>query len=107
VQVATYAAAWRHVIRQNAPFEQLQGAKTGPYENPVVTVAVRSDGSLESVAVNRSSGIAGIDEAVRRIVEALAPFPPFPPELEMDCDVIEIPSIWSFDRALRLIWRGQ
>jgi hypothetical protein len=107
LQVATYAAVWRHGIRQNAPFDVLQGAKSGPYDNPVVTVAVRSDGSIEAVTFNRSSGHAQIDDAVRRIIEMLAPYSPFPRELEMDCDVIEIPSIWSFDRALRLTWRGQ
>jgi hypothetical protein len=107
LQVATYAAVWRHGIRQNAPFDLLQGAKSGPYDNPVVTVAVRSDGSVEAVTFNRSSGVEKIDDAVRRIIETLAPYGPFPRELEMDCDVIEIPSIWSFDRALRLTWRGQ
>lgn len=107
LQVATYAASWRHRIRQNAPFEILQGAKTGPHEDPVVTVAVRSDGSLESITFNRSSGNDRIDDAVRRIVEMLVPYASFSSELEMECDVIEIPSIWSFDRALRLTWRGQ
>lgn len=107
LQVATYAAVWRQGIRENARFDLLQGAKSGSYDNPVVTVAVRSDGSVESVTFNRSSGHAQIDNAVRRIIQMLAPYEAFPRELEMDCDVIEIPSIWSFDRALRLTWRGQ
>ncbi len=107
MNVATYAAAWRHGVRDHAPFEKLQAAKSGPYENPVVTVSIRSDGTVEKVVVNRSSGIAALDDAVKRIVESMGPYEPFPPALEMDCDAIDIPSIWSFDRALRLQWRGQ
>ncbi|MBK9360959.1 MAG: TonB C-terminal domain-containing protein [Rubrivivax sp.] len=43
----------------------------------MVTVAVRSDGSVESVTVVVPSGVPELDEAIRRIVMALAPYPPF------------------------------
>jgi TolA protein len=107
IQVDIYAAAWRTMVRTNAPFEPLQAAKTAAYENPTVTVAIHSDGSVDSVTFNRSSGIPELDDAIRSAIEKLAPYDPFPPQLEADCDVIEFPSIWSINRGLRLTWRGQ
>jgi len=107
MQVELYAAVWRNTIKTNARFDLLQAAKTGPYENPVITVGIRSNGSVDSVTFNKSSGRTEIDEAIRRIIGMLAPFSPFPRELEVDCNVVEFPSIWTFDRAIRLNWRGQ
>ena len=101
------AEGWRQKIEQNAPFDVLQAAKSGPYENPVVTVALRPDGSVESVVINRSSGVAAVDNAVRRIVLLLSPFPPFPSDLAMDYDVIEIRRVWTFDNAVRLLYGGR
>lgn len=101
------AEGWRQKIEQNAPFDVLQAAKNGPYENPVVTVALRRDGSVESVIFNRSSGVVAIDNAVRRIVLLLSPFAPFPSDLAMDYDVIEIRRVWTFDVALRLLYGGR
>ena len=68
----------------------------------MVTVAIRSDGSVESVTVVISSGVADIDEAVRRIVHSHANYPAFPSELARDYDVVEIRRTWHFDTAVRL-----
>jgi TonB family protein len=73
-----------------------------PHTNPLVTVAIRSDGSVESVTFVMSSGVAEIDEAVRRIVESQLPYQPFPPALAREYDVIEIRRTWHFDVAVRL-----
>jgi membrane protein involved in colicin uptake len=102
-----YAEKWRQKVEVNAAFDQLKQAKTGPYENPVVTVALRSDGSVESVTINRSSGLPDVDNAVRRIVMLLSPYDPFPGDLAMDVDVLEIRRVWSMDTALRLFSGGR
>jgi len=102
-----YAEKWRQKVELNAAFDLLRQAKTGPYENPVVTVALRSDGSVEAVTINRSSGVAEIDRAVRAIVMSLSPYPAFPRDLAMDYDVVEIRRVWSFDTALRLFSGGR
>jgi outer membrane biosynthesis protein TonB len=54
------------------------------------------------VTVVVSSGVAEVDEAIRRIVESLRPYPPFPPALAREVDVIEIRRTWYFDSAVRL-----
>ena len=43
-----------------------------PHTNPVVTVAIRSDGSVESVKLQLSSGVPAIDAAIDRIVRSQA-----------------------------------
>jgi outer membrane biosynthesis protein TonB len=56
--------------------------------NPVVTVAARSDGSVESMTFELSSGAADVDEAIRRVVRNNEHYRLFPPELARDYDVI-------------------
>ena len=68
----------------------------------MVTVAIRSDGSVEAVTFVVSSGVAEIDEAIRRIVESQRPYPAFPPALGREVDVIEVRRTWYFDSAVRL-----
>jgi TonB family protein len=68
----------------------------------MVTVALRSDGSVESVTFDLSSGAADVDEAIGRLVRSLEHYPAFPPELVRDYDVIEIRRTWRFDVGVRL-----
>jgi len=65
-------------------------------------VAVRCDGSVESASFVRSIAIAAIDEAIRRIIQSQAPFPPFHPALAREYEVIEIRLSWAFYTAIRL-----
>jgi outer membrane biosynthesis protein TonB len=67
-----------------------------------VTVAVRSDGSVETITFVRSSGVVGIDETIRRLIEGQTPYQAFSPNLAREYDVIEIRRTWHFDTAIRL-----
>jgi TonB family protein len=107
VGLMMYAEGWRQKIELGGGMESLRKAKSGAYENPVVTVALRRDGSVESIVFNKSSGQPDIDEAVRRIVTALAPYAPFPPDVAQDYDIVEIRRVWTFDTALRLFAGGR
>ena len=69
---------------------------------PVVTIAIRADGSVEKVTFVVSSGVPAIDEAIRQVVASQAPYGPFPPALARQYDVIEIRRTWIFDVAIRL-----
>ena len=73
-----------------------------PHTAPLLTVAIRSDGTVESVSFVLSSGVPELDEALRRIVLGLAPYPAFPPGLAREYDVLEIRRTWQFDTAIRL-----
>lgn len=97
-----YAEAWSRRIQLNTSFERVRELLKQPYTAPMVTVAIRNDGSVESVTFVRSSGAPAIDEAIRRIVLDQTPYQPFQPGLARDYDVIEIRRTWHFDMAIRL-----
>jgi TonB family protein len=100
--VIQYAEAWVRKIQLNTAFETLREVAKRPHTPPMVTVAIRSGGSVESVTFVVSSGVASVDDAIRRIVESQKPYPAFPPALARDFDVIEIRRTWHFDGAFRL-----
>ena len=60
------------------------------YGSLVATVSIKSDGSLERVDINRSSGNRILDAAALRIVNLAAPYAPFPADIAKDTDVISI-----------------
>ena len=101
-ELIEYAQAWARKIELNMTFDTVREAAKRPHANPLVTVAIRSDGSVESVTFVLSSGVADIDEAVRRIVQSQAPYQAFAPALARQFDVIEIRRTWHFDMAIRL-----
>lgn len=97
-----YAEAWTRKIEMNMTFDMVREAAKQPHANPLVTVAIRGDGSVESVTFVLSSGVAAIDEAIRNVVQSQAPYQVFPPALALEYDVIEIRRTWHFDVAVRL-----
>jgi outer membrane biosynthesis protein TonB len=101
-ELVLYAEAWARKIQLNMTFDMVREAAKQPHVSPVVTVAIRSDGSVESVTFVLSSGVPEIDDAVRRIVQSQTPYRAFPPALAGQFDVIEIRRTWSFDTAVRL-----
>ena len=101
-ELILYAEAWSRKVTQNMTFDMVREAAKQPHTNPMVTVAIRSDGSVESVSFVVSSGVPDIDEAIRRIVYSQANYQAFSPGLAKDFDVIEIRRTWYFDMAIRL-----
>jgi len=97
-----YAQAWSRKIQLNMTFDMVREAAKQPHTDPIVTVAIRSDGSVESVNFVRSSGVAALDDAIRRVVQSQEPYPAFPPGLASEYDVIVIRRTWYFDMAIRL-----
>jgi hypothetical protein len=101
-EVILYAEAWTRKIELNMTFDMVREAAKQPHSHPLVTVAVRSDGSVESITVVQSSGLAAFEEASRNIVHSQAPYQAFSPALAREWDVIEIRRTWYFDMAIRL-----
>jgi len=100
-EIIRYAEAWSRKIQMNTS-DIVREAARQPHTDPMVTVAIRSDGSVESVTFVLSSGVPAIDETIRRIVESQKPYEAFPPALAREYDVIEIRRTWYFDVAVRL-----
>jgi outer membrane biosynthesis protein TonB len=101
-EVILYAEAWSRKIQLNPTFDMVREVAKQPHKDPLVTVAIRSDGSVESVTFILSSDVAALDDAIRRVVDSQKPYPAFPPNLASQFDVIEIRRTWYFDTAIRL-----
>ena len=101
-ELLRYAEAWSRKIELNMTFDAIREAAKQPHTDPVVMVAVRSDGSVESVSFVRSSGVAALDEAIRSVVQSQASYQAFQPALAREFDVVEIRRTWHFDMAIRL-----
>ena len=98
-----YVESWRQKIERNGALNYPRSWADAVRIDPLVSVAVRSDGTVEDVVIVSSSGRADMDEAVRRIVRVNARYSPFPPQIAERYDVIEIRRVWRFDDALKLM----
>ena len=96
---AQYVEDWRQKVERVGNLNYPEAARGKLYGNLVLTVAIKSDGSLERVELNRSSGHKLLDEAALRIVRLAAPFAAFPDNVRRDTDILEITRTWSFTGA--------
>ncbi|MFO1413482.1 MAG: TonB family protein [Burkholderiales bacterium] len=97
---ARYVEDWRTKIERIGNLNYPEAARQQKlYGNLLLTVAIRSDGTLENVEINRTSGNRILDAAAIRIVEMSAPFAPFPPDIKRDTDILYITRTWSFTKA--------
>jgi len=101
-ELVLHAEAFARRIQLNTPPDTARELAKRPHIPPLVTVALRHDGSVEAVNFVVSSGVPEIDDAIRRLVQAYAPYPPFSPALAREYDVVEIRRTWYFDVAVRL-----
>lgn len=99
---AFYMDSWRRKIErignQNYPAE---ARSQGIYGSLVLRVAIRRDGSLDSVELIESSGHQVLDNAALRIVRLAAPFAPFTGDLA-EFGLLEITRTWRFEPGDRV-----
>lgn len=94
---AQYIEDWRSKIERIGNMNYPQQARDQKiYGRLTLTVAIRSDGSVESVEISRSSGQRILDAAAMRIVKLAAPYAVFPPEISKETDVLSITRTWTF-----------
>jgi protein TonB len=98
-----YAADWARKVTRIGEMNFPDAARRLDLSaGPLLDVAIRADGSLRDVRILRSSGNAELDRAARRIVELAAPYPPFPPELRQQVELLHIEAPWRFDPGGRV-----
>jgi protein TonB len=94
---AQYVDNWRlkveHVGNLNYPEEAKVRGSRGSL---VLTVAIKANGEVESIEINRSSGVRILDDAAKRIVRLAAPYDKFPDSIKRDTDIIHITRTWMF-----------
>src|SRR3954465_12842786 len=97
---AVYVDKWRQKIERIGNLNYPEEAKARKlYGSLQITVAIKSNGEVESVEVNRSSGHKVLDQAAIRIVRLAAPFDRFPDNIRADTDILHITRTWTFTRA--------
>ncbi len=97
---ARYIEDWRIKVERIGEMNYPQAARDQKtYGSLVVTVSIKSDGVLDRVEINRSSGARVLDEAAVRIVKLAAPYAPFPADIAKDTDVLSITRTWMFTRS--------
>lgn len=100
---AQYEEEWRAKIERLGTLNYPSEARGKLYGNLRLTVTIRPDGSVESVDLDRSSGLKVLDEAAFRIVRMAAPFASFPPDIRKDTDLLAITRTWFFGQGDK-IW---
>jgi TonB-like protein len=103
IALKRYIESWGKQVERNGNLNYTQSPEGKARHDPVVTVAIRSDGSIEGIVINRPSGRPELDEAVQRIVQLNSRYSAFPPDLARKYDVIEIRRVWNFDDKLRIL----
>ncbi len=94
---ARYVEDWRLKVERVGNLNYPEAARAQKlYGSLLLTVGIRTDGSVESVTVDRGSGQKILDLAATRIVEMASPYAPFPPDIKRDTDILYITRTWTF-----------
>ncbi len=97
---ARYVEDWRQKVERVGNLNYPEAARQLKlYGNLILTVSIRADGSVEKVAIDRSSGHKVLDAAATRIVEMAAPYAPFPPDIRRDTEILDVTRTWTFARG--------
>ena len=93
---ARYVEDWRAWVERIGNEHYPEEARGRLYGALRMTVVIGADGRLVQAVIDEPSGSAVLDRAARHIVKLAAPFPPFPPEIARDTDMLEITRTWTF-----------
>ena len=100
---AQYEEDWRVKIERVGTLNYPPEARGKLYGNLRLTVAIRPDGSVESIELDRSSGLKVLDAAAFKIVRMATPFAAFPADIRRDTDLLVITRTWFFGQGDK-IW---
>ena len=94
---AAYVDNWRLKVERVGNLNYPEEARARRIHGQLqLTVAIKADGEVESVEIDRSSGKKVLDEAAKRIVRLAAPYDRFPNDIKRDTDIIHITRTWMF-----------
>jgi len=99
---AQYEEDWRAKVERVGTVNYPAEARGKMYGNLRLTVTIRSDGSVESIELDRSSGLKVLDAAAFKIVRMAGPYAAFPPSIQRDTDLLVITRTWFFGQGDKL-----
>ncbi len=96
---AQYEDDWRNKVERVGTLNYPAEARGKMYGSLRLEVTIKPDGSVESVRLDRSSGLKVLDDAAFRIVRMAAPYGEFPPDIRKDTDLLVITRTWFFGKG--------
>lgn len=96
---AHYEEEWRNKVERVGTLNYPAEARGKLYGSLRLEVALRPDGNVESIRLERSSGLKVLDEAAFRIVRMAAPYGEFPADIRKDTDLLIITRTWFFGQG--------
>ena len=100
---ANYMSEWVKKVERVGNLNYPAAARRGKISGKLMMeVALNADGTVHKISILRPSGEPVIDEAAKRIVNLAAPFPPFPPEILENTDILNITRTWEFSTSNKL-----
>jgi protein TonB len=93
---AAYVEQWRRKVEAVGNHHYPDAARGKVYGSLRMTVYIRSDGTVDRMDIDQPSSHRILNDAARRIVSLAAPFPPFPPQIARDTDILAITRTWHF-----------
>ncbi len=100
---ANYMSEWVRKVERVGNLNYPAAARRGKISGKLMMkVALNADGTVHEISILRPSGEPIIDAAAKRIVNLAAPFPPFPPEILENTDILNITRTWEFSTSNQL-----
>jgi periplasmic protein TonB len=101
---AQYVKDWEGKVERTGNLNYPEvAAKNNFSATLTMDVGIKSDGTIYSMRINKSSGNTALDEAAKRIVRMSAPFAPLPTELLKELNVLVITRVWKFSDESGLV----
>src|SRR5918993_190469 len=100
---AQYEEDWRVKIERIGTLNYPPEARGRVYGNLRLTVSIRPDGNVDSIELDRSSGLKVLDAAAFKIVRMASPFAVFPADIRRDTDLLIITRTWFLGQGDK-IW---
>lgn len=95
---AEYLLSWKEKIEYfGNKYYPKQIAARNLSGEVLLSVAIRTDGSIEAVRIEKSSGIKILDEAAVQTAYMAAPFAPFDIAMRKNTDILEVVRTWRFN----------
>ena len=94
---ALYLEAWRQKVERIGNMNYPSAARNQKlYGRLQLTVSIRSDGSIEGIEIDKSSGSKVLDNAAINIVKLAAPYSKFSAKMKKTTDILGITRTWTF-----------
>ena len=100
---AQYEEDWRAKVERVGTLNYPPEARGKFYGSLRLTVTLRPDGTVDTIELDRSSGLKVLDAAAYKIVKMATPFAVFPPDIRRDTDLLVITRTWFFGQGDK-IW---